>query len=153
MRRAGPFLIMLLLLIAYGRCVADQFGMLHTTEASCCQVICQDEHCSDVKADSPDEHGTNGTEDEQPAPCQLCLIISTDGATFDSGIKVPSPQVLDLASAAVSDMLFKDILGLCTAGESLLLPVFLDNNPPDVPVSQWIETATRILPVRGPSLV
>lgn len=141
-------MIILFLLIAYARCVADQFGMLHTTEASCCQVVCQENHCSDIETEQPDEHSSEQDE-ETPSPCQLCMIISTDGATFDAGIKVPSPQVLDLKALTAFAVLFDSELRLRSTEE---LPSLTDHDrPPEAQLSEWLCVVSKAMPVRGPS--
>lgn len=147
MQRTGSLLIMLLLLTAYGRCVADQFGMLYATEASCCQDV----NCAAPSTEDSDEQDPHHNEDEQP-PCQLCLIISTDAATLDAGIKLPSPQGIDHASAPIVDRLFPAILGCCLPTEILAPPPREAQGPPEVLGSTWLETVTRLSPVRGPSL-
>lgn len=151
MRRAGSLLVMLLLLIAYGRCVADQSGILHTSGASCCQVVCEDAQCADAE---PAHHGGHepGPGGEQPAPCQLCQIISTDGATFDGSIKVPAPQVAAPLDSADFARLIDHILALSTAAETDVRLTAPRVRPPDIQTSQWLLAASRTAPVRGPSL-
>lgn len=163
MRQTGSFLIMFLLLIAYGRCVADQFGMLHTNEASCCQVVCQDDHCSDLDAASShqtdheshedhEHHQNHGPEPEEPAPCHLCLIISMDGATFDGNIKVPTPQILESLDHNFFITLLDHALGLLPPKATLELPSYHDSGPPVEQMSQRLRIVSKALPVRGPSV-
>ena len=160
MRRYGSFLLMLLLIIAYGRCVADQFGMLHTTGASCCQVVCEDEHCSDVASAEHDfvtkDHDPQNQHDhdekEKPAPCQLCLILSAEGATLEPGIKIPTPQSADYLNPA-SVFPCSDWSTLSLRIEDMDSSLFL----PDVPLEEHkahrLRAITRSLPIRGPSRI
>lgn len=151
MLRPGSLLVIFLLLIAYGRCVADQFGILHASEASCCQVVCQDEHCTDEDNTSTGGHDSQPGE-EDPAPCQLCMIISADGATFDASIKVPSPTVYDISDSTFFVMLSGHPSGQHSRAETLELPPYRDHAPPNTLASQWLQVVSRVFPVRGPSM-
>lgn len=179
-RKLASFLVILLLITAYGRCVADQLGVLHTTGSTCCQVVCGGpDHCDpDVEQPTQDhehhEHSTeehacdtghgeernnsNGSQDkdqdkeESPAPCQLCSILDSDSILQGESIKIPSPSLFELKP-----------LFYFSAFDVLIQPVrpvtSLDkplSNHPDTPVEQCSQirrTIAKTTPVRGPSLV
>ena len=169
MRKLGSLLVILLLLTAYGRCVADQLGALHTTASSCCQVVCdQADHCQTSEADlsedsccgsdhDTDHHHSKESEPddsspEDPAPCGLCLIISSDSMLLNDDVKVPTPTLLELSS-----LFFMPTLnGLLDQSRPNLN---LDNSPsehPDPPAehrSQLRRIIAKTTPVRGPSIV
>jgi len=163
MRKLGSYLIILLILTAYGRCVADQFGMLHTTTASCCQVTCDEiSHC-EVSGDATEsDHSKNSEHQEDsegqnqpnpPSPCQLCLILSSDSMLMGDQLEIPSPIILDIASLSTS-------YTFCTSPETLigLRLCFKDLPPsghPDTPAEQRSRLqriVAKTTPVRGPSI-
>jgi hypothetical protein len=171
MRKLGSYLIILLILTAYGRCVADQFGMLHTTTASCCQVSCDEiSHCgvSEVNSDATEgDHSENSEHQEdsdgqdqpkppsQPAPCQLCLILSSDSMLMGDQLEIPSPIILDITSLSSSST-------FCTS-PAAFLGIRLCFKTPDLPLSDHPDTpaeqrsrlqriVAKTTPVRGPSI-
>ncbi|GEM_PF-1008073 len=174
MRKLGSLLVILLLLTAYGRCVADQLGVLHSSESSCCQVVCdQADHCK-TKASpceaSPSEESncahsqdhnhdshSDEPEPEEPQPnetdpCGLCVILSSDGMLLSDNIKVPTPTLLE-----ISPLFFVTTLnGLL---DKSLLFTHLEDSPtehPDPPAehrSQLRRIIAKTTPVRGPSMV
>lgn len=169
MRKLGSLLVILLLLTAYGRCVADQLGVLHTTASSCCQAVCdQADHCQTSEANLSDDSCCGSDHDkghdhseesepeepnsEDPAPCGLCLIISSDSMLLNDDVKVPTPTLLELSS-----LFFMPTLnGLLDQSRPNLN---LDNSPsehPDPPAehrSQLRRILVKTTPVRGPSIV
>lgn len=175
MRKLGSALIILLLLTAYGRCVADQFGLLQTTGTPCCQVTCdQVNHCTPPEGqvsskdhedqhdhapgdhpcnpDLPGGHDRNQQEPEDsPTPCQLCFILDSDSMIHGESIKVPAPLLFELSP-----------LFYITSWDNQLQPghpvTALDHPPSDYPESH-IEQRSHIrrivaktTPVRGPSI-
>lgn len=155
MRKIGSCLIILLLLTAYGRCMADQFGMLHTTTTSCCQTTCDElDHCvspkntDDTQPGSP-EHPDN---EEEPSPCHLCLILSNDSMLLEDGVKIPSPTLLDVAPLFTFSITSHEFLG-ARPNRFSLEP--LGPEPPKPPTEQSARLrriVAKTTPVRGPSI-
>ena len=140
MRKLGSLLVILLLLTAYGRCVADQLGTLHMTGASCCQTSCStDDH-------SGDEDG--GHQDDPEQPCQLCSILSGGSMLLEDGLVLPAPTLVEL-------------IPLCAARFSLdafppEIPWDLTRSdhpaPPDEQLTRLRRIVAKTTPVRGPSI-
>jgi len=156
MRKLGSILVIMLLLIAYGRCVSDQFGMLHTSDASCCQTICTAvTHCSDVAEachDHSDSEDNDHNNEEKPAPCQLCFILDNDSIMIQDGIKIPSPTLANFIPifdfGTDLDLLFSRTSGLTSTDFQLEdLP-----DPPAELCSLYLSLVTKTAPVRGPSI-
>ncbi len=164
MRKLGSYLIILLILTAYGRCVADQFGMLHTTTASCCQVTCDEiSHCE--VGDTPEgdhsensEHQKNSDGQDQPnppSPCQLCLILSSDSMLMGDQLEIPSPIILDITSISTSYTFYTSpeaFLGIRLCFKTPDLPL---SDHPDTPAEQRSRLQridAKTTPVRGPSI-
>ena len=168
MRKLGSYLIILLIITAYGRCVADQFGMLHTTTASCCQVSCDEiSHCEVSGDATEDDHSENpehqedsdGQDQPKPptpsSPCQLCLILSSDSILMGDQLEIPSPVILDITSLPTSST-------FCNSPETFL-GIRLCFKTPDLPLSDHPDTpaeqrsrlqriVAKTTPVRGPSI-
>jgi len=163
MRKLGSYLIILLILTAYGRCVADQFGMLHTTNTSCCQVTCDEvSHCDSIEDTDSEhsEHQDNSDDEEKPnspipsSPCQLCLILSSDSMLVGDQLEIPSPIILDISPAST----FWNFYSSSEAPtRSQLRFTTLDLPPsghPDTPTEQRSRLqriVAKTTPVRGPS--
>ena len=153
MRKLGSFFVILLLITAYGRCMADQFGVLHTTDSSCCQVTCSAEsHCEDeIPSDDPGSEESEESTDE-PAPCQLCFILSSDSVLLGDGIDVPSPTVLELTPVIFNSGLDR-LLGKGIAFLDLDQPTADHPDPAEEHRSRLQRIVAKRHPVRGPSIV
>jgi hypothetical protein len=156
MRKLGSFLVILLLITAYGRCVADQFGVLHTTDSSCCQVTCSaDSHCAEeATADAPHSEDSEASDDstEEPAPCQLCFILSSDSILLGDSIDIPAPKVLELVPALFNSGL-DNLLGKGIATLNLDQPPAEHPDPPEEHRSRLQRIVAKLTPARGPSIV
>ena len=156
-RKLGSYLIILLLITAYGRCMADQFGVLHTTDSSCCQVTCSAEtHCED-EAPSDNSHSEESDKPtdkptDEPAPCQLCFILSSDSILLGDGIAVPSPTVLELNPLIFNSGLDR-LLGKGLTLIDLNQPRAAHPDPPEEHRSRLQRIVAKLTPVRGPSIV
>ncbi|MBM1135071.1 hypothetical protein JO972_02235 [Verrucomicrobiaceae bacterium 5K15] len=146
----------MLLLIAFGRCASDQFGLFHTTEASCCQTICTSpahcplsaDQCHDHSPDDGEEHNNH----DKPAPCQLCFIIDSDSVIIQDGVKLPTPPLVNIVPfddfGDDFGRLAERISSLVAADTRLeLLP-----DPPTELRSLHRCLVTKTTPVRGPSM-
>jgi len=159
MRKFGSFLVILLILTAYGRCVADQYGALHMTGSACCQTVCcGDSHCESKEVESAENHtdskNSNHSEEspEDQDPCQLCLILSNDAMLQGDNVKVPTPSFLELTS-----------IHFLTTLENLFSKGFLTpqldllpdepSSPPAEHRSQLRRVIAKTTPVRGPSFL
>ena len=153
MRKLGSYLVILLLITAYGRCMADQFGVLHTTDSSCCQVTCAAEsHCED-ETPSDESHSEESDEStDEPAPCQLCFILSGDSILLGDSIDIPSPSVLELTPALFNSGL-DNFLGKGIAYLDLDQPTAEHPDHPEEHRSRLQRTVAKSTPVRGPSVV
>ncbi|MBT8037611.1 MAG: hypothetical protein KJO21_08710 [Verrucomicrobiae bacterium] len=155
MRKLGTYFLILLLITAYGRCMADQLGMLHTTAASCCQVSYDDrDHCkrtSDADHQHPETPGHPNNE-EQPSPCQLCLILSNDSMLLEDGVKIPTPSLLDTTPLFTFQTTWQELLG--THLDHFPPPPLASSQPESAieQHSQLGRIATKTTPVRGPSM-
>ena len=111
-RKVGSYLIILVFLTAYGRCMTDQLGMLHASNIACCQTICENlteenttkpcDDCPDLLEADPDETNATGKHEvpetpKVPTPCQLCFILDSDSMLVEHGIKLPAPVFYELA--------------------------------------------------------
>lgn len=156
MRKLGSYLIILLLLTAYGRCVADQFGILHTTEASCCQVTCNEsDHCEDT-TDKHSDDSDHSEDSEEPAPCPLCVILSSDSMLLQDALELPSPSFLDLDSPFTFHSIWgttsEDILGRRIDCFAPSLHLSDRPDPPAEQRSRLQRIVAKTTPVRGPSI-
>jgi hypothetical protein len=156
-RKLGSCLVILLFLTAYGRCVADQLGMLHASDSACCRTVCEDVTCPDslgpdIRPCETEPSGNHGQE-EVPTPCQLCFILDSDSMQVEGSIKIPAPVFSELNSPP----------GLFSSGDAIVRPLrrciredlqLLDDC--DVDTGQRclpLRLRMKICPVRGPSVV
>ncbi|BDS05740.1 hypothetical protein NT6N_07800 [Oceaniferula spumae] len=159
MQKLGSILVITLLLIAYGRCVSDQYGILHTTKASCCQTICTAlSHCNDHAEDSctadhdSDQQDGEHNNEENPAPCQLCFILSNDSMVVENGVKIPCPALSDFNPAFDFGTDLDSLIGRIS---SLLATDLHFVDLPDPPAelsSLYRCMVMKTTPVRGPSI-
>lgn len=173
MRKLGSFLVILLLITAYGRCVADQLGMFPSTATSCCQVTCSEPaHCNpgpsnhqDRQPDHEHSHGQapcesdheeHGHEEHQPTPedppCQLCFILDSDSMIQGETLRVPTPPILELRPL----FYFSTMDGPFHPDHptnTLESPPGDHSDPPAELRSQMQRMAAKTTPVRGPSIV
>lgn len=177
MRQLGSYLIILLFITAYGRCIADQLGSLHQSgAAACCQTNCSDStHCTPVSDctdqhehdTSPSEcpgvptsgeshpHNHGGEESPDPPtqapPCQLCIILDSDSIIQADPLKVPSPLLTELNSLLhvypPLTILHREMLSNLLEQDPAQHPL-----PPAEQRSKRQRIDTRTTPVRGPSL-
>jgi len=159
MRKLGSFLVILLLITAYGRCMADQFGVLHTTDSSCCQVTCSAEsHCAEeAPADASHSKEAENVEEsndptEKPAPCQLCFILSSDSILLGDSIDIPAPTLLEITPALFNSGL-GNLLGKGIATLNLDQPPAEHPDPPEEHRSRLQRIVAKLTPARGPSIV
>lgn len=164
MRKLGSYLVILIFLTAYGRCVADQLGMLHMSGTSCCQTVCDNisdtcGQCPDTREEASrhtpqDSNHSDHHEDRQPpAPCQLCFILDSDSMLIEDGIKIPAPVFHDQS----------DSFRLATSVQNPLqnFRFYFDQEQvlqdhPDPLTGQAylvLRFITRTTPVRGPSII
>lgn len=169
MRKLGSFLIILLLITAYGRCVADQLGVLHTTNSACCQVSCGvNTHCAEQEPQNEHQNHsedhpcsnsdqTNEQEEEEEAPqdsfpCQLCFILNSDSMLPGDNLEIPAPSLFEISPFFFSSILdgflpnAPQITDLNTSFSEL-------PNPPAEPRSRLRRIVAKTTPVRGPSIV
>ena len=157
--KAGSILIIALLLIAYGRCVADQYSLLYATDISCCQTVCDvNECCSNVIDKSCSDHSPSDQKNEKPdqndtpAPCQLCLILDNESMQITCGVKVPHPvysecmNCLDFVTDTSSPT-SRFLNSSATTSTVLNRP-----SPPAELCLLFHRMAPKAIPVRGPSI-
>lgn len=158
MQKVGSLLVITLLLVAFGRCVADQYGMLHTTDASCCQTICTtdthhaddeaDNDCNDSSEHQQEEHNNEDT----PAPCQLCSILKNDSMQIEPATKVPYPIISDFYPVFDFGLSMDSLLSRisCQVSSCDLITELPD--PPAELDSLFRCLVAKTAPVRGPSI-
>ena len=146
MSKLGSYLIILVLLTAYGRCVADQFGMLHTSKASCCTTVCDaPEHCLETESDHSDG------DSDAPAPCQLCFILDSDSMLIEDGLEIPTPNLLELSDFLLFAKPLDDLFRSDTTSFSPDLKLSGYSDPPAEQRSRQMRIDAKTTPVRGPS--
>ncbi len=156
-RKWCSLLLMLSFLTAYGRCVADQLGILHASGTSCCIIVCEDAQSSCVEC--PDETSPGSTqpqppeENQEPKPCQLCIIIDLDGAVTVEEVRVPAPHFEDHPDKQNPSSLCGQLRGIDSAatGPPHLTPSDPMGHPGDQR-AQLLRTLCKALPIRGPSM-
>lgn len=146
---------MLAFLTAYGRCVADQLGILHTSGTSCCMVVCEKNQSSCQQC--PDEHPADPSqapvsEDNQdPKPCQLCIIIDTDGVVSSGEVKIPIPNLHDYRDNPDYSLLIATLAGIDPAAAAPL-ELRPSADPPGIARAHLQRILCRVTPIRGPSM-
>jgi len=148
MRKLASFLVILLILTAYGRCVADQFGALHVSNNACCQQVCDSAGHCEVGEDGDQDHPTPS---DKNSPCQLCLIISSDSILQSDDVEAPTPTIIEIDPNLHRDSL----IHLLTQQVKLLFSAPISPNPQDPPADDRSELRRIVVtttPVRGPSL-
>jgi hypothetical protein len=149
MRKFGSYLLILIFLTAYGRCVADQFGMLHTSETSCCVSICDtNDHCKETQND----HSEDSDSQEIPTPCQLCFILDSDSMLLEDSFEIPTPSFLDISNFFTFCTTLDDLLRSRELLFSSDLTLSDHPNPPTEQRSRLLRTTAKTTPVRGPSI-
>lgn len=151
MRPIGSILVISLLLIAFGRCVTEQYGMLHTTTASCCQTICTAcTHPDGTPGQHSEEEHNNH---ETPSPCHLCEILNNDSVQLASGIKLPCPVISEFSPDFEPGTWMDALLSrICSQVPPLDLDTDLPDPPPELG-SMFRCLVCKVAPVRGPSIV
>ena len=157
-RKLGSYLLILIFLTAYGRCVADQLGMLHSSDTSCCQTVCEDlsDSCG-YCPDSGEPHFEEASEpasnsDQQtPTPCQLCFILDSDSMLIENGVKMPAPVFHEL-----TDFLCfaRSVDGTTPSLQFVLHQELMPRDyldPATLRSSRLLRLTTKATPVRGPS--
>lgn len=157
MHKLGSILIVLLFFTAYGRCVADGFGMLHASNASCCQEIIKTDVVNDCHEDDCHEeensHEPEHPEEQSPTPCQLCFILSSDSMLPSGGdIDLPSPIFKEILPLLISCITLDFLTGnqFDLQSTDLVLSDFPELS--DELRSRIQRIAIKATPVRGPSL-
>ncbi|MGB1937642.1 MAG: hypothetical protein ACPHVK_09135 [Akkermansiaceae bacterium] len=156
-RKWCSLLLMLAFLTAYGRCVADQLGILHTSGTSCCVVICEEiedscQQCPDELSSDPG-HPPIPEENEDPKPCQLCIIIDADGLVTGEEVRIPAPDVHDQQDDPDYSLLTGPFRGIdLTAAAPIDLRPSDNTDPPGERRAQLQRILCRVIPIRGPSI-
>ena len=149
MRKLGSYLLILIFLTAYGRCVADQFGMLHTSETACCAIACDAvDHCGDTQDKQPE----NQDNQDDPAPCQLCFILNSDSMLLDDGIEIPAPTFSEITPLSSLHNSLENLFGGQPPSFSPGLPSSDHPDPPAEQRSRLQRIVAKTTPVRGPSI-
>ena len=158
-RKLGSYLLILIFLTAYGRCVADQLGMLHSSDTSCCQTVCED--VSDLCGYCPDSgkplseqanEPANNSDQQAPTPCQLCFILDSDSMFIENGIKMPAPIFHELADPlCFSTSVDGNTPSLQFSLHQELTPRH-HLEPATQRSSRLLRLSTKANPVRGPSM-
>jgi hypothetical protein len=166
MHKLTFLLITLLLTVAYGHCVADQFGVLQTSGSACCKVACCSSPSNEVKENCGDDthlrgdHGNTEKNNDndfplnspEEFPCQLCLILSNDSIQTSDTIKVPTPTLVEIDPDFFRSSLIEQLSKILSTGSS------------DPSLKYWNESSfehnsplwrilVKTMPVRGPSFV
>ena len=145
----GSYLIILLLISAYGRCLADQMGMLNNSASACCQVSCFDSDLSELE---PHNDHPGQQEDNKKPPCQLCIILDSDSLLLQDGLEIPSlsPYSVDILW---DNHFAQELRFIHTPQPSVELTSHGFEETVQEQRSLQLRTAAKALPVRGPSLI
>lgn len=143
---------MLLLITAYGRCLADQMGALQNSGAACCQTTqpsCCDTH--DSETTSHDDE-SNHEENDEGTPCPLCLILSSDSLLLQESLEIPSlsPYCINILwdDLFIKEPRFNKIPQL-----DLAISITGNHDPSQTHLVQQQRITAKFHPVRGPSLI
>lgn len=129
-------IVLLLWVVCYGRCLAEQYGVHEAPEPQ--QAWCAYQGCHQEKPDVPPPAA--------PTPCGVCDFVKSGGALPGS------PMVLDVPVFFFLPLPESDWF---TASETVLPeplkePEGADAGPPSVPrMCEWM--ASTAAPVRGPN--
>ena len=156
MRKLGSFLVILLILTAYGRCVADQLGILHTSGTACCTVVCEDVDRSCVQCPETEAAETQQphlpADQEEPKPCQLCFILDSDSVVLGAEMKMPTPHFHDSPDALAYTLFSAHTLHAHFGLSDFVLRSSGQPGPAIEQHSRLLLTCSKATPVRGPSV-
>ncbi len=155
-RKLCSYLLILTFLTAYGRCVADQLGILHTSGTACCTVVCEDVDLSCVQcpetvaAKSQQPHYP--ADEDEPKPCQLCFILDTDSIMLGAEMKMPTPHFHDSPDALTYTLFSARTLHAHFGPSDFVLRSSGQPGPAIEQHSRLLLTCGKATPVRGPSV-
>ena len=159
MQKFGSYLVILIFLTAYGRCVADQLGMLHTSGTSCCQTVCDNipdtcGHCPDDEKATAQQADQPGNHEDQkaPKPCQLCFILDTDSVMLGTEIKMPTPHFHNSPDTLTYTLFSAHTLHAHFGLSDFVLRSSGQPGPAIEQHSRILLTCGKATPVRGPSV-
>ena len=155
-RKLCSYLLILTFFTAYGRCVADQLGILHTSGTACCTVVCEDVDRSCVQCPEPEAAETQQphlpADQEEPKPCQLCFILDSDSVVLGAEMKMPTPHFHDSPDALAYTLFSAHTLHADFGVSDFVLRSSGQPGPAIEQHSRLLLTCSKANPVRGPSV-
>jgi hypothetical protein len=139
MRQVKATILLILFIATFGRCFAEQYGVLGDTDLACCV-----EHNECCEGEESADH-----EDEETPECPVCVLIDSSALVGNSPGEL-APPVYSLASTffavdAWSPGIPDLLLERCDSGEERI-----PSPPPRLSVSLR-ELVLYSAPVRGPT--
>ena len=141
MRQLKATILLLLFIATFGRCFAEQYGVLGDNGLACCveQAACCD--------DEEPAHHDEGT----PPDCPICVIIDNNALLATLSLELPPPAFSSASSFFAIDAWSAEFLVLfrnhCDSGDDHIPP-----SPERLSLS-LTELVLCSAPVRGPSVV
>lgn len=136
--RYVSFIVLLLWVVCYGRCLADQHGLLADEQRTlgcghaCCENAADDQQSEDPAGDDS---------------CKLCEFIQTGGAPTTVPFELQAPVEWVLVLPVVVEWVFS---ALChEAAEECGTAINNTGPPGDFQLCEWM--ASTAMPVRGPT--
>ena len=128
-------IVLLLWAACYGRCLAEQNGLLAAGEPWSCEHQCCEEECPGAPAPEP------------ASPCAMCEFIKSGGVVIGERLSLDAPIMFCIAMPEVQ-WLVRSMLPVEGAG---LDPIVVDTGPLWLPrMCEWM--ASTAAPVRGPNV-
>lgn len=148
MRQVRATILLLLFIATFGRCFAEQYGLIANSALACCVEVvacCEAEHPAHHDEDDPAHH-----EDEETPDCPVCVLIDNNALVTAAAADLPAPSYALASSFFVLD-----------EWNANLLDPILDHpdpgsgNTPSPPPRLSLSLTELVLfsaPVRGPSM-
>lgn len=129
-------IVLLLWATCYGRCLAEQNGLLAAGEPWSCEHQCCEEECPDAPAPEPE------------SPCELCEFIKSGGVVTGERLILNAPIMFCLAVPEVQWL----VTSLAPLIGRSMEPSVVGTGPLRLPrMCEWM--ASTAAPVRGPNAV
>jgi hypothetical protein len=130
-------LLLLLWTGSVGRCLAEQYGLLHEMPGlECC------EHDHDHEGE--DDHGKEAPSHTHSIPCGICHMIEHSGVSLTKQVMIDSTALLPITQTALPTVDLTPVLATDLASNSWLRP--------PIRLRWGAFLIVTCLPVRGPNV-
>lgn len=133
--------LLLLWTASFGRCLAEQYGLLHEMQGLEC---CDHEHEADNHHSDEDHQLTPEPGHSHSNPCGICHMIEHDGVNFAKQVVVGAAALLPVTQVEVPLLDLTAVLKTDLASNSWLRP--------PIRLRWGAFLIVTCLPVRGPNL-